>query len=190
MINFLLLILIAYLIGSLPTSLLIGKIFYKKDIRTIGSGNAGATNTLRNFGMIPGLVVLIMDFLKGFIACNLSQQTEIQFFLLFSVIIGHVYSVFSKFKGGKGASTTLGCFFGLNPLFILIPISVYLLVFLKTKISSISSIFSIFSLTASGLLFNNDIIISLMIILVCPLILWTHRENIDRIMEGKEKKLF
>jgi glycerol-3-phosphate acyltransferase PlsY len=190
MFNFILLCIVAYLLGAIPTAILIGKLFFKKDIRQYGSGNSGATNALRVFGPLVALFVLSIDVLKGFVAVSLSTNPEIQFFLCLSVLAGHILPIFADFKGGKGVSTTFGCFAAINPQFIILPLIVYITTLIITRISSLSSILAIFSFVISGLFIPSNILICMLLIIVCSIILHTHRENIERIIIGKEKKLF
>lgn len=186
----LLFLFLAYLIGSIPTGLIIGKLFFKIDIRNVGSGNSGATNAYRIFGHKAGLSVLFFDVLKGIIATNLSTEPVMQFLLGIFVIGGHVWSVFAGFRGGKGVATTYGVFLGINPLLVILPLLIYVLTFFLFRISSVSSIASILSLIFSAFFVDINIMTSFLILLVCPLILWTHTENIERIINGEEKKLF
>ena len=181
---------LAYLIGSIPTALWMGKILWGIDIRKVGSRNVGATNALRVFGILPALIVLLIDFSKGWIVTSLSNDIEIQFFLVISAIIGHVFSIFSKGKGGKGVATTFGCYFALNPLFILISLTIWIFTFWRCKISSIASLASILGLFVSLIVFNCEIYFFILTVLVTSFIFWTHRENVKRILEGKEGKLF
>jgi len=184
-------LIISYLLGSIPTGYLIAKIFHKKDIRTLGSGNSGATNAYRNFGHKTGLFVLICDVLKGFITVSLFCETPLmQFLVALSVISGHIWSIFTDFKGGKGVATTYGVFLALNPLLILIPLGIYIFSFSIWRISSVSSLLSILSLTISVFFIPVHFSILFLILITCPLILYTHRENIERIINDEEKKLF
>jgi glycerol-3-phosphate acyltransferase PlsY len=185
-----LILIIAYLIGAIPTGLIVGKLFFGVDIRKVGSGNSGATNAYRIFGHKAGLSVLFFDVMKGIAAINLCSEPVMQLLLGLSVISGHVWSIFAEFKGGKGVATTYGVFLAVNPILVILPLCIYVFTFLLFRISSVSSIVSILSLIFSALIINVDVTTSFLILLVCPLILWTHRENIERIINGEEKKLF
>lgn len=190
MFDFILLCIFAYILGAIPTAVIIGKLFFKKDIREFGSGNSGATNALRVFGPLTAIFVLLFDVLKGFLALSLSSNPEIQFFLCLSVLVGHILPVFADFRGGKGVATALGCFIAINPVFIILPLIVFVVTLMITRISSLSSILAIFSLVISGVFIPTNILICILMVIVCSIILQTHKENISRIIDGKEKKLF
>jgi len=190
MFYYLFLCLLAYLIGSIPTSYWLVKLIYKRDIRKIGSGNSGASNTFRNFGLITGLAVLSIDIFKGYVSTRLDPNIEIQFFLILSAILGHVFSIFSDFKGGKGVAISLGCLIALNPQLVILPVIIFLITLLIWRIASVSSLVATFSLLISSILFNNIIIIPFLSIFILIIILFAHRENVERIINGEEKKLF
>ena len=147
------LIILAYLIGSIPSSIWIGKLFYKIDVRQHGSGNAGATNTFRILGKKAGIPVLIIDVLKGFIStywlaqyCTFTPYSE--YTTLFQIgcgvftVVGHIFPVFAKFKGGKGVATTLGMVIGIHPYSAILCLIIFLIIFIMTNYISMSSIFS------------------------------------------------
>ena len=181
---------ISYLIGSIPTAYWFIKLFYKRDIRKIGSGNSGASNTFRNFGILATLPVLIIDILKGYLAANLSSNINIQFFIVLSAIIGHIFSIFSDFKGGKGVAISLGCLITINSQLLIIPVSLFILSLMIWRIASLSSIISIYSLLISSIIFNREPVVSFLAFFIFFLILLAHRENVDRLINGEEKKLF
>lgn len=183
-------IIVSYLIGSFPTAYLLGRIFYKKDIRHHGSGNSGATNALRVFGFWPAMIVLIFDILKGYIATGLLGQDCVQIFLGVSVILGHIFPIFAGFRGGKAVATTFGCFIAINPILIVIPLIVWIGVFYMSRMSSLSSLSAILSLTFSAVIFNTESIVTVFILFCCMIISYTHKENIHKLIKGEEKKLF
>ncbi|MFW5707222.1 MAG: glycerol-3-phosphate 1-O-acyltransferase PlsY, partial [Bacteroidota bacterium] len=141
---------LAYLLGSIPTSVWFGKIFYKIDLRNYGSGNAGATNALRVFGNRAGAIVLLLDALKGFLAVSLShfvatahmgenQFVIYQLILGSMALLGHVFPVFAGFRGGKGIATLVGIAVAMFPLAALICLGVFLLFFIPTRYVSLGS---------------------------------------------------
>lgn len=201
-INLLLSFIASYLLGSIPTALIAGKIIGGIDIRKHGSGNAGATNVYRLFGMKPYLAVLGIDMLKGFIAVavlaklgvgTLSLERTGLYCGLFAVV-GHIWTVFAGFRGGKGVATAGGVFLGLNAPVAILAVAVYLLVTLTTKYVSLGSMVAaavapIFLLVDSAVFGANvpgEMIAAAIGLAV--LIVYTHRENIRRLMKGEERK--
>ncbi len=196
-----LLIVLAYLLGSIPSSVWIGKIFFNTDIRKFGSKNAGATNTFRVLGYKAGLPVLFIDILKGYFAVSLIiiiknyNFTEIQIFnfqliLGLAAILGHIFPIFAKFKGGKGVATLLGIFLSITLFPTLISLFVFILVLILTKYVSVSSIIAGFIFPISINFIYTDYPISLKIasILIALIILITHKKNIKRLFKKKETK--
>ncbi|MFJ7737460.1 glycerol-3-phosphate 1-O-acyltransferase PlsY [Lysinibacillus sp. NPDC097287] len=191
-------ILCAYLIGSIPSGLWIGKIFYKMDIREHGSGNLGATNTFRVLGKKAGLIVTIMDVLKGTAAVLLASlpiftETTIHPLILGVIaVVGHVFPVFASFRGGKAVATSAGVVLGYSwPFFIVL----FFTFFLTLKITKIVSLTSI---VASGLALIYSIVyyfvtgdFALLILVAClfSFIVYRHRANISRIKNGTEPKV-
>lgn len=195
-------VLLAYLIGSIPTSLWVGKFLYNIDLREHGSYNAGATNTVRVLGVKVGLPVLIFDILKGYAATQLSTffsgyvegdyfMVQLKLLLGFIAVTGHLFPIFAGFKGGKGIATLLGIFIGLYPIPAFVSIGIFLVIFIATRIVSVSSLAAI---TAYPLItyflfqIHNLFFTAFTVIFVC--IAWyTHRQNIKRVLKGKEKKI-
>ena len=194
----LLLILISYFLGSISASIVISKMVFKKDIRNYGSKNAGAMNTIRTFGLKPGLVVLILDVCKGFLVVFLPdfieilpQHIEYKIGLSISVIIGHLFPIYYRFKGGKGVATLLGVMLALNWKVSLCSLLVYLLILLITKYGSLSSICGVFSFPLFLLLLYNKPGNFLLIIFgfsMGVLVCLTHYQNIRRLLRGSENK--
>jgi len=206
-------VILAYLLGSIPTSVWIGRAFFKTDVREYGSGNAGATNTLRTFGWKAGVAVLIFDVFKGALAVFLSDFfvpdtfTEVQLIdynvvCAIMAVIGHVYPVFAGFKGGKGVATLTGIMFALLPLETGVACVVFVAVMLISRYVSLSSIITalcypfivIFLPAICSLLLAIDLttelsemIFSVAIAVFIPV---THLKNIKRLLKGEEKKLF
>ncbi|WKA56448.1 glycerol-3-phosphate 1-O-acyltransferase PlsY [Planococcus shixiaomingii] len=188
-------VMIAYLLGSIPSALWIGKIFYKTDIRTKGSGNLGATNTFRILGAKAGIVVTVLDILKGTAATilPLAIATPIHPLVLGLIaVIGHIFPVFAKFKGGKAVATSGGILLGYQwPLFLMAV--VVLLIALKiTKMVSLSSIILaiVFIIYTTIYAINTgDYPFMIVIIILASFIIYRHRANISRIRNGTEPKV-
>lgn len=188
-------LLLAYLLGSIPSALWVGKLFYKTDIRTQGSGNLGATNTFRTLGKKAGIVVTILDILKGTAATSipLFMATDIHP-LVFGVlaVIGHIFPIFAKFKGGKAVATSGGILIAYQwPLFIM-AVAVFLIALKITKMVSLASIILalvfIIYITIYAI-FSADYLFMAVIYLLALFIIFRHRANIARIRAGTEPKI-
>jgi glycerol-3-phosphate acyltransferase PlsY len=192
----------AYLLGSLSFSVWIGRLFFGKDIREYGSGNAGATNTWRVLGWKAGLPVLILDIAKGFASTYLPLLHS--FFATHPVAmpwlrigcgiaaaIGHIYPVFAGFRGGKAVATLLGVVLGLMPLAAAGSLVVFILTLLLTRMVSLGSILAAISLPWMGLLAPGTEPLSLLVFsgLITVLIILTHLRNIQRIIRGEESRV-
>lgn len=194
-------ILCAYLIGSIPTALWVGKWFYKIDIREHGSGNSGATNTIRVLGVKPGLAVLIFDAFKGFLAVklflvfNLYQEDSSialhQIGLGMASVFGHIFPVYAGFRGGKGIATMLGLLIGFQPWAALICVGVFLVVFSVFRYVSLGSISSAiaYPFVVYFVLEQQSPVYLVFSIMVCVMVVATHRKNIRRLIDGKESKI-
>ena len=187
--DYLLTALISYLFGSIPFGYLVTKIFLKKDIRDIGSGNIGATNALRTGNKLVAFSTLILDVLKAilpviFIKFNYPEYIYVS---SLSVFIGHVFPLWLKFKGGKGVATYVGILFCINVLFGLLFISTWLLLYFIFKYSSLSSLLATLTIPVYILFFlSGKNIIFFLIIFV--LIFYTHKENVKRLINKEESK--
>lgn len=195
----------AYLLGSIPSAVWIGKSFYGVDVREKGSKNAGATNTIRVLGLLPGLFVLGIDAFKGWLAVylarffgsSLPQHDYLVYYqLLVGVfcVIGHALPVFASFRGGKGVATMLGVVIGLFDKIIPLVLAVFVVVFILTHYISVSSMsaavsFPIFySCCSIWLHYDINTVQLCFSILVALFILWTHRKNIRRLIRHEEPK--
>ena len=191
----------AYLLGSIPTSVWIGKYFYGIDIRKHGSGNAGTTNTVRVLGWKAGIPVLIVDIFKGFLAVNLirlnnyytpSTTDFINFQILLGIaaLIGHIFPVYAGFKGGKGVATLFGLVLAINPLPTLISAGIFFITLVITKYVSLSSIVAGFTFPISVIVIFKTTTTSLIIfsLIIAVLLLFTHRKNIARLLKKEEAK--
>lgn len=195
------LIFIAYLLGSIPTSVWIGKGFYKIDVREFGSGNAGATNTFRVLGKNAGIPVLIIDILKGTAAVALAYLTSfvpqsdefinLQLGLGIAALIGHIFPVFAGFRGGKGVATILGIVICILPVSCSLALVVFLVVLLSTRIVSLSSMIGgiSFPIFLNVILGNDNQILMVFSIIVSALLIVTHRKNIKRLLKKEESKV-
>lgn len=182
---------IAYLLGSIPSGVWIGKFFFDKDIRNYGSGNTGATNTFRILGPKAGTFALIGDVLKGSIATLIpiyfGASIHPMFIGVFA-ILGHVYPIFLKFKGGKAVATTAGVAIAIHPLFVLIFACIFLIILFITSMVSVASMSAVF-LAAIGSLFLGDPIFSTIVWFLAALIIYLHRTNITRLRNKEESRV-
>ena len=188
-----LMIIICYLIGSMPFGYIVAKVVKKIDIRDYGSGNIGATNAFRVLGPWLASLVLIGDLLKGFLAIVLFYQLNIDSLFVIilgglAVIGGHDWSIFLKFKGGKGIATTYGVFLALNPKIALLSALIWLIVIALTRYASLASILSLSVLVVLMLWFKQPQEYIIFSVIILALALYRHRGNIARLKEGKEKK--
>src|ERR1035437_6429533 len=193
-------LIIAYLIGSIPSAVWIGKLFYGVDVREYGSGNAGATNTFRVLGKKAGFPVMIIDILKGVAAVQLPylsdlpsssvQFVNLQLALGVASLFGHIFPVFAAFKGGKGIATLLGIILAVHPYAALVSIGVFGIVFLITHYVSLSSITAAITFPIVVILVFKTQIPSLVIfsMFIAILVLITHQKNIERLIKREESK--
>ena len=193
----------AYLLGSIPTSVWLGRAIKGVDLREHGSGNAGATNAFRVLWKPIGSVVLLLDVLKGFLAVNLAllqheiaPGTETWMILKIGLgllaVVGHIFPVFAGFRGGKGVATITGVALAIHPFAALAAMGVYLLVFLLTRISAMASLTAVLTYPVWIIwVFQSEYLtIRIFSLLVVVLVLITHRSNILRLARGEEKSLF
>ncbi|CAN5772521.1 glycerol-3-phosphate 1-O-acyltransferase PlsY [soil metagenome] len=202
--NEFLLIVLAYLIGSIPTAVWVSKRFFGIDIRDYGSGNAGATNTYRVLGSKWGTIVMIVDMAKGIAATLLCfllpvyansgnewGRTNMMIGLGLAAVIGHIFPIWAGFKGGKGVATLFGMIMAIQPLVAVCCVGVFLLVLFLTRFVSLSSMlagvsFAIFIL----FIFNDDVTLyRIFSVAVALLVILTHQKNINRILNGTESKV-
>jgi acyl phosphate:glycerol-3-phosphate acyltransferase len=180
---------ISYLMGSIPFGFILTKIFLKKDIRDIGSGNIGATNALRTGNKIIGYTTLILDISKAIIPVIYVKVNfpELIFIASLCAFLGHVFPVWLKFKGGKGIATYVGILFSINIFLGIIFIITWLIIFILTKYSSLSSIIGTISIPIYLLLTGQSSNV-IFFITMFVLIFFTHRENIKRLKNKEESK--
>ncbi len=179
----------SYLIGSIPFGFLLTKIFLKKDIRNIGSGNIGATNALRTGNKKIGYSTLLLDILKALIPLIFIKMYYVEYIYISSlcVFLGHVFPIWLKFKGGKGVATYVGILFCINIYLGISFIFVWFIVFFIFKYSSLSSLIGSLSIPAIDffILNNNE---AFFFLIMFVLIFYTHRENIKRLLNSTESK--
>ncbi|MCM3068871.1 glycerol-3-phosphate 1-O-acyltransferase PlsY [Staphylococcus warneri] len=193
-------LILSYLIGAFPSGLVIGKLFFKKDIRQFGSGNTGATNSFRVLGRPAGFVVTFLDIFKGFITVFFPIWLPVHvdgpistFFTnglivgLFA-ILGHVYPIYLKFKGGKAVATSAGVVLGVNPILLLILAAIFFLVLKTFKYASLSSIVAAICCVIGSLIIQDYILLAVSGIVSIILII-RHKTNIVRIFKGEEPKI-
>lgn len=203
MFNIVFILVTAYLLGSIPTSVWMGRAFKGVDLREHGSGNAGATNAFRVLGKGIGTAVLLLDMLKGFLAVNMallqneiSPGSEVWMVLRIGLglvaVTGHIFPLFAGFRGGKGVATVTGVALALHPFGALAAMGVYLLVFLLTRISALGSLLAVLTYPVWIIwVFRSEYLaIRIFSMVVLVLVLITHRSNILRLVRGEEKSLF
>ena len=186
--DYIIVIILSYLLGSIPFGLILTQIFLKKDIRDIGSGNIGATNALRSGNKLIGYSTLFLDIFKAilpvlYIKLNFSDLVYIS---ALSVFLGHVFPVWLKFKGGKGVATYVGIIFSLNISYFLVFGITWILIFLISKYSSLASLIATLSIPIYLFFTNGNQVIFFGIMFI--LIFYTHRENIKRLKNKEEIK--
>ena len=194
--------LLAYLIGSIPTSVWIGRLFYKVDVRTKGSGNAGATNTIRVLGLKAGIPVLLFDVFKGWLAVYMAHLfyvdtgkfpdlIDLKIILAAAAVLGHVFPIYVGFKGGKGIATLLGIGFALYPLSALIALGIFIIVFISSGYVSLGSITATFTFPITEILilghyqYPSLMVLAILVAIFGPLM---HHKNIRRLLKGEESK--
>jgi len=197
--NTVIILVIAYLLGSIPSALWVGKLLYKTDIREHGSGNLGGTNTFRTLGVKAGLIVSILDILKGTAATLLPllpffSNTDVHPLILgVLAVIGHMYPVFAQFKGGKAVATSGGVLLAYHwPLFVIMLAGFFIVLKLTKMVSLTSIILAMLGLLYTilyNIFYRVDIPLLIVIILLATFILYRHRANMTRIKAGTEPKV-
>lgn len=204
-------LMLAYVLGSIPSAVWIGKKYYGIDIREHGSKNAGTTNMLRVLGKRAAIPVFILDFFKGFAAVSLfsilrydpnisaAWMINLKILGVFAAVLGHIFPIFANFKGGKGVATLVGAVTGIYPQIVMLCFAAWMLVFLFTHYVSLASMtagccFPALVLIYSSSEWSRDNEISFTFILfsfaVAILLLWSHRKNIQRLKDGTESKIY
>ncbi len=200
-IEIILLIIVAYLIGSIPTAVWVGKIFYSIDVREHGSGNAGATNTIRVLGYKAGIPVLLFDVFKGWIAVQLAVWisipglstdgvTYVMISCAIAAVLGHIFPLYAGFRGGKGVGTLAGVGLALYPVALLIVLGIFVVTLAITRYVSLASILGSISFPFIVYFITGErhialLALALLIAIFVPL---THRKNITRLLKGEENR--
>lgn len=186
-----LLFLAAYLIGSIPSGLLLGKI-YGVDVRKEGSGNIGATNLYRTVGRKVGIITLIFDCLKGMLPVlavkSAGMPTEFVAYVGLAAFCGHVFSVFLKFRGGKGVATALGVFLVLAPIAVIIAIALFACVMIVWRYVSLGSIAAAAAMPLAVFLSGGDKTVMVVTSIIAAIVIIRHHENIRRLISGRENR--
>lgn len=182
----------AYLLGSIPSGLWIGRKFFQIDIRQHGSGNLGATNSFRILGKKAGTIVLLMDLLKGSISVLLLKQMDLHgispLIIALFAVVGHTYPLFANFKGGKAVATFAGVILAYQPVLFLIGLGIFILTLAISKMVSFSSMVTI-SIGVLASLYFQDMVLTTIAFIVDLFIIYRHRTNIQRIFNGTEAKV-
>lgn len=202
MIEFVLYGIIAYLLGSIPTAVWVGKVKYNIDIREHGSKNAGATNTFRVLGKKAGTTVLLIDIVKGVTAVLLpflfgyapwksDQLIELQLILGILAVIGHILPVFAKFNGGKGVATSLGIIIGIHPLAASVCLGIFLIVFVISSYVSLGAIIAaiVFPIEVNLIFDNQNPYLLWFSIILALAVIISHKKNIKRLIAGNENRM-
>lgn len=199
----------AYLIGSINFAVIFAKAFMKKDVRELGSGNAGTTNVMRNAGFVPGLLTFIFDALKGFVACFMG---EVVFNYIFSLtgadltkgiigaylcglacMLGHVFPFFFGFKGGKGVATSVGIFAVCCPIAIIVGLCVFAVCLFVSKYVSLGSVLGAITVVVLSIIFHDNTapVFAQVILSLCMgvIVVGKHKDNIKRLLSGTESKV-
>lgn len=193
----------AYLLGSMPFAVWIGLVFFKKDVREYGSGNAGATNAMRVFGKKAGVSVLLFDVLKGVIAVSLvklgvnyeigsAPYVNMQLVLGIAALFGHIFPVYAGFRGGKGIATLLGVVIAINPLAAVYSSVAFVVVLALTRYVSLSSMIASTVFPIYIIFVEKTEILSLITfsLFITVLVIITHQKNIERLLRREESKIF
>ena len=189
---FAVMLLLAYLAGSIPFGLLVGKIFYHVDVREHGSGNTGTTNVFRVLGKKAGIAVFACDMLKGYIPAVIAAYFFDPWFAIYiaaAPVVGHMYSVFLKGSGGKGVATGAAVVLALVPLAFGIIIVVWVLLILTTRYVSLASLVATFLVPVLVIAFDDPLPYEIAAVLVTVVIFWAHRANIRRLFQGTENRV-
>lgn len=198
----------AYLMGSINFAVIISSLFMKKDVRSMGSGNAGATNVLRNGGVLPGVLTFLLDALKGFVACYVGKiafeyiEKNSDFWWSKAVygifacgllcMIGHVLPVFFQFKGGKGVATSVGIFYVCSPISISLGLAVFAILVVVSRMVSLASIIATLVVVSFTIILYDAepsiIPVVVLTLIMGFIVIFKHRSNIKRILNGTESK--
>ena len=191
------LIIFAYLYGSIPFALVIGRLFYKTDVRNYGSGNLGGTNTGRVLGKKAGFAVIVLDASKAllvmlltkYLCSEFSLNEDLPYLCALFCVIGHCYPIFANFKGGKAVSTAIGYFFAVDPLGAVLALVVFFIVLKISKYLSLSSVLASLSVLLAVPFLDISLTGKLVTAAIILLLVYRHRENLKRVKQGTESKI-
>lgn len=204
-------IIIAYVLGSIPSAVWIGKKYYGVDIREHGSKNAGTTNMLRVLGRRAAIPVFVLDFFKGFVAVSIialmrydadvssAWLINLKILGVFAVVLGHIFPVFADFKGGKGVATLVGAITGIYPQIVFLCFAVWAVIFMVSHYVSLASMVAGCTFPVLVVIYSsaewsryNDVSFTFIVFsfVVAGLLLWSHRKNIERLKAGTESKIY
>jgi len=190
---FIIIVILNYIIGSIPAAYIAGKVLKGIDIRQYGSGNVGATNAFRVLGKGPGIFVFAADVLKGVVGVYLAKAFLTDLWLIvaasLAVIIGHSYSIFLGFKGGRGVAAGAGIILSLSPRVLLLALVLFVIIVVTTKYVSLGSITAAFSIPILMLFFGEPAPIKLLGLTADLFVLYRHKPNIKRLLNGTESKI-
>jgi acyl phosphate:glycerol-3-phosphate acyltransferase len=191
----LIILILSYILGSIPFGYILTKIFTKKDIRDVGSKNIGATNVWRSVGKLPAVLTLFLDIFKGYIIVKFAIYIGINsdwiiVLSAFLVILGHMFPIFLKFRGGKGVATACGVFFALTPLPILISLLIFVLIVFLSKYISLGSIIASACMPTLCFIFGYKLPVVMFTAVTAVLIIFKHKANIERLISGTENKFY
>lgn len=191
------LIISSYLYGSVPFALVIGKVFYKTDVRQHGSGNLGGTNTGRILGKKAGIACIILDASKAFIVMKIvamfmnhsSLIADLNYICAVACVLGHCYPIFANFKGGKAVSTAIGFFFSINVMGAILSLVVFFIILKVTKYVSLSSVFASLTVLVCSPLLELSLVAHICTAFIILFVTYRHLENFKRILVGTERKI-
>ena len=191
------LIIFAYLYGSIPFALVIGRLFYKTDVRNYGSGNLGGTNTGRVLGKKAGFAVIVLDASKAllvmlltkYLCSEFSLNEDLPYLCALFCVVGHCYPIFANFKGGKAVSTAIGYFFAVDPLGAVLALVVFFIVLKISKYVSLSSVLASLSVLLAVPFLDISLTGKLVTAAIILLLVYRHRENLKRVKQGTESKI-
>jgi len=190
--GFFVLLVLAYLVGSIPFGLVVGKLFYGVDVRQHGSGNVGTTNVFRVLGKKAGVAVLVCDMLKGYIPAAIAAALFDPWFAIFiaaAPVVGHIYSIFLKGRGGKGIATGAAVVLALVPLVFAIILVVWIVLLLTTRYVSVASLVAAFLVPVLTISLDEPLPYKIAGVLVAVIVWWAHRGNIHRLLAGEEHRV-
>lgn len=190
--GFIALLFVAYLLGSIPFGVVVGKLFYGVDVREHGSGNVGTTNVFRVLGKKAGAVVMVFDILKGYLPAAIAAALFTPWAAIFiaaAPVVGHMYSIFLKGKGGKGIATGAGVVLALVPLAFAIIFTTWLVLIVVTRYVSVASLTAAVLVPVLTFLFDEPLPYKIAGVLVAILVWWAHRGNIRRLLAGEENRV-